>query len=342
MSAGLNAPFDLAGLDLGEYVLVPGSFGLSTAAVTAKKDWQHTSGKYARFTYSTAATAALQNAFTVRVTDSSTAAVQHTFASAGNDAIFVALKAGYSVCVQPHGITGGGCKVVEDTTAQLVYVMYEDGVTTATQMKTAVNATCTEVRAYGGVSVTAFSAVDKIGVTALNTNATVWWTVQSATDFRIVAVLNTVTLAEVMALVNESTLALKKLSLALHTGAAGANVVTTALSTGYLDTVAAVDLVALDTSLNVGSRYAASRVGASGTATYRITFTEFYDAHILTVAKMQVKSDVACSVVVVPLNYDATTNSVIVEIRNMSTAGSLDTFVPDAQTKIHFLSLMKP
>jgi len=265
-------------------VEVGGRFSPSTVAVQANKTWEHTAGLFSTFTYTTAATAALQNAMTVRVTDSVAAAVEKTCATTNNDCILVALETGWSYQIQPHGITGGGCTVVENTTSKVLYIMIEAGVTTMTLMKTAINATSTKVRAYGGTKTAVMTlTADAIASTAMNTNAKVWWTVQSATDFRLVVDLATATLAELMALVNESTLANKKLTLSVGTGA-GTDVLATALATGTLNTVAAVDAVAIDAAKIRGEGFTVARTGATGTGEYTITFDRgWLDAQLLEV-----------------------------------------------------------
>jgi len=325
-------------------VEVGGRFTPSTVAVQANKTWQHTAGLFSTFTYTTAATAALQNAMTVRVTDSVTAAVQRTCASTNNDCILAALETGWSYHIQPHGITGGGCVVTENTTSKDLYIMFETGVTTMTLMKTAINATSTKVRAYGGTKTAVMTtAADTIADTTIATNAKVWWTVQSATDFRIVAVLTSATLAEVMALVNETTLANKKLTLAAGTGGATTDTIATALADGTLTTVAAVDAIALNSAYlepqYPAPRFTVARTGASGNGTVTITFKEKWSKCITVISRLMLQTPAAYTCC--PGVFNATAKTLTLTPVTVTGSGAAVEPTPHANSGFNFIAIME-
>lgn len=323
-------------------VEVFGRFPTSTVAVTATKTWTFDGGKDATIEYTTSATAALQNAFTVAITDVATGAYAKDCATTNNDCKLVTFgETGWYYVIQPHGITGGGCKVVENTTAQYIYILFETGVTTMTQMKTAINATATKVRAYGGTKTSAMTlAADAIGPTAINDNANVWPTTQSATSFVMEAVIagSVATYAHVAALINESTLANKKITIS---SSASGDIVN-ALASTTLDTRAAVDAVALDTSLIQGEGFTVARSGASGTGEYTVTFDRgWLDAQLIRCdAAMQLPTAEATyptATIKIGL-YDSSAQTLKLTTYNKTSAADIDV-VYAANRFIHFTAM---
>ena len=238
-------------------VEVFGRFPLSTEHKHANKTWAYASAKVITFTYTTAATQALQNAFSIGIADTSAGAYGYTFSTTNNDCnISTDSDSGWYVEVTCHSHAGAGVLIYEDTSAEVLTVCFEAGVSTMTDFKTAINANCTQVRAWGGTATGVMTLADDVLVrTAMNVNTlNVWFTTQSATTMRVAAVItgSAATAAQVLALVNESTLANKKITGVLTTGT-GSDDVTTALSNTVLSTVTAVDAIDGDYSKPYGS-----------------------------------------------------------------------------------------
>jgi hypothetical protein len=263
-----------------------GRFPTSTVAVTAKKSWAFDAGKSASIAYTTSATAALQNAFSVGIADTAAGAYSYVFATTENDCTISSFsETGWTVQVGSHGAAGAGVLVYENTASKFLSIMFEDGVSTMTALKTAINATCTKVRAIGGTKTGALTAAaDALVSTAMDSSAVnAWYTTQSATVVRLAAVItgSAATYAHVAACLNETTLANKKIS--ISSGDSGD--VTAALANTTLDGVTAVDAVALDTSLVAGQGFSVARTGVSGTGEYTITFDRgWLNARLLTLA----------------------------------------------------------
>lgn len=253
---------------------VSGAFPISTPAVTGTLAWEHKTGTTATFTYTTAATKVIQEAFTITVTTGSTVACSKTFATTHNDCTIVTFgDIGWKMTMVPHGITGGGCKVYEDTAGELLMVMFENGVTTMTHFKTAINATCAEVRAYGGTRTAAFTTTAETLTTAttIASNAAFWPTLQISTAITLVVVATT-TIKTVAGFINEATLANKKVTLTYTSGACS-NARTVA---DIGDTRAAIDAIALNATYKTGADYTVARSGAYGSHEYTVTFTDSF------------------------------------------------------------------
>lgn len=252
-----------------------GKFPPSTVAETATKTWAYAAAKVATFEYTTAATAALQNAFDIAVTDTGATACHLIHATTENDCTFSTLsETGWTAQIEAHTHTGAGVLVREDATGKTLICTFEEGVSTMADLKTAVNANCTKVRAHGGTATGALTAAaDVLAATAMNVDTVkAWFVSQTAVAMEVAAIItgSSATIADVVALVNESTLANAKLTLAITTGA-GTDDITTALASTTLDTNAAVDAVALDTSLITGEGFTVARTGAAGTGEYTVT-----------------------------------------------------------------------
>lgn len=266
---------------------IVGKFPTSTVAVTAKKTWAYAVAKVCTFEYTTSATAAVQAAFDLAVTDTGATACHLIHATTENDCTFSTLsETGWTAQIDAHTHAGAGVLVRENTTAKTLICTFEEGVSTMTDLKTAVNAGCTKVRAHGGTKTGVLTAAaDVLVATAMNIDTVkAWFITQSATSVDVAAdITGTATIAMVRNLVNESTLANKKITATITTGAVGDDI-TTALASTKLNTVAAVDAVALDTSLITGEGFTVARTGASGTGEYTVTFDRgWVDAQLLEV-----------------------------------------------------------
>jgi hypothetical protein len=259
-------------------VEVFGRFPPSTVAVTAKKSWQHSAGKYCTLTYTATALKAVQDAFSVGIADTALGAYSYLFSTTHNDCrLSTFSETGWYVEVNSHASAGAGVLIYEDTTAKVLTITFETGVSTMATLMTAVNASCTKVRAFagGGAGTGALTlAADVLVRTAMDVATyTAWLTTDTATVMRVAATITgtAATLTHVMAVINESTLATKKITASLGAGAAGADDVTTALSNTVLDTTVAVDAVAIDSAKTFGEGFTVARTGASGTGEYTVT-----------------------------------------------------------------------
>lgn len=273
-------------------VEVFGRFPPSTMPVTAKLSWQHSAGKYCTLTYSATATKAVQDAFSVGIADTTAGAYSYLFSTTHNDCRLSSFsETGWYVEVNSHASAGAGVLIYEDTTAKVLTITFETGVSTMATLMTAVNANCTKVRAFAGVGAATGAltlAADVLVRTAMNVDTYhAWLTTDTATVMRVAAAITggaEATLAQVMAAINEPTLATKKITASLGAGAAAGDDVTTALSNTTLNTTAAVDAVALDTAKVFGEGFTVARTGAAGTGEYTVTLDRgWLDAQLIQV-----------------------------------------------------------
>ena len=303
--------------------VVSGSFPISTPAVTGTLAWNHVGAVSATFTYTTAATKVIQEAFTITVTTGSTAACSKVHATTHNDCTFVTFgETGWKYSMVPHGITGGGCKVYEDATGKLVHILYESGVTTMTQMKTAINATCTKVRAYKGTKTAAFTATELLTTaTTIATNATFWPTEQMSTAITLVVVATT-TVATVAGFVNDTTLADKKVTLTYTSGACSKALAAADIG----DTRAAVDAIALNATYKTGADYTVARSGAYATHAYTITFGDSFSSQgelfALDVGVKCTSAAAQSGMVVIPGAYGASAKTLVLYLSRGDLGGA--------------------
>ena len=317
--------------------VVSGSFPISTPAVVGTKVWTYTTAKYVTFSYTATGTKALQDAYTIAVTDTAAGAYKKACATTNNDCTLVTSAAiGWSYQILNHGITGGGCKVIVDSGTSLLSIMIEAGVTTMTHLKTAVNLRNSLVFAYGGTKTGVMTAAaDLIGVTAMNATANAWPTVRATTSVRVAATVtgSSATVGTIMNIFNEATQPNKKITAVLSgTGAATTDDVTSALSAGAL--TGAVDAIALNATYKTGADYTVARSGAYGVHEYTVTFTDSFasqgELFSLAVGCRTTTAAAHVGAVVVPGAYSASSKTLVLSLSAGDSSSGGDAIATDA------------